>query len=92
MKVITRQMYLSKESLTLIERDINAKESYTIFSNKEDGTIEIELTLTVMEEFIISEDVLETIIEGLLPALGESELRTKKEQVKAHLRSLGLTT
>ena len=53
MKVITRQMYLSKESLTLIEKDINAKESYTIFSNKEDGTIEIELTLTVMEEFII---------------------------------------
>lgn len=92
MKVITRQMYLSKESLTLIERDINAKESYTIFSNKEDGTIEIELTLTVMEEFIVSEDVLETIIEGLLPALGESELRTKKEQVKAHLRSIGLTT
>lgn len=45
-----------------------------------------------MEEFIVSEDVLETIIEGLLPALGESELRTKKEQVKAHLRSIGLTT
>ena len=92
MKIIKRPMFLSKESLDLIEKDINAKDSYTVFSNKEDGTVEVELTFAVLEEFIISEEVLEVIIEGLLPALGEAELRVKNEQVKNHLRSLGLTT
>ena len=80
MKVITRQVFITKESLNLIEKDINAKDSYTIFSNKEEGTTEVDITLQILEEFNISEEVLETLIEGLLPALGESELRTKKEQ------------
>jgi hypothetical protein len=92
MKVITRQVFLTKESIDLIDKDINAKQSYTIFSNKEEGTTQVDLTLQVLEEYLVSEELLETIIEGLLPALSDSELKTKKEQVKAHLRSLGLNT
>jgi len=89
MKRVTRTIYLSKESLDLIERDINAVNSYTIFSNKEEGTQEVEITLNVPEEFRLTEELIETIVTGLLPALSEKEIEVKIEQVKNHLRTIG---
>ena len=57
MKVITRQVFLTKESIDLIDKDINAKQSYTIFSNKEEGTTQVDLTLQVLEEYLVSEEL-----------------------------------
>jgi hypothetical protein len=90
MKKITRTVYMTKETIDLIEKDINAQSSYTVFSNKEENTMELDLTLSVLETFQITEDVLEDIIEGLLPALKDEQLALKKDQVKVTLRSLGL--
>jgi hypothetical protein len=89
MKRITRTIFINKSSLDLLERDINAVNSYTIFSNKEEGTQEIEITLNVPEEFRLTEELIETIVTGLLPALSEKEIELKIEQVKTHLRSIG---
>ena len=89
MKRITRKVYISKDSLDLIEMDINAVNSYTIFSNKEEGTQEVDITLDIPEEFRVTEELIEVIVTGLLPALGEKEVQLKIEQVKAHLRSVG---
>lgn len=89
MKRVTRTIYLTKESLDLIDKDINAKESYTVFANKEQDTIEVELTLSVPEEFRITEDVLMDIIQGLTPALSEKEHDEKFQKVLSHLRSIG---
>jgi hypothetical protein len=89
MKRITRKFYIAKDSLELIEKDINAVNSYVFFSNKEEGTQEVDITIDVPEEFRVSEELIETIVTGLLPALGEKEINTKIEQVKAHLRSVG---
>jgi|688.fasta_scaffold493776_2 hypothetical protein len=90
MKRIVRTLYLTKEAIDLIDKDVNAKESYTLFANKEQNTVEIELTLSVPEEFRITEDVLMDIIQGLTPALSEKEHNGKFEQVLNHLRSLNL--
>lgn len=89
MKRILRSVYLTKESIDLIDKDINAKESYTIFANREQDTIEVEITLSIPEEFKITEDVLLDIIQGLTPALSEKEHNSKLEQVLNHLRSIG---
>jgi len=90
MKKIVRTMYLTKESIDLIDKDINAKESYILFSNKEQDTVEIELCLSAPEEFRITEDVLMDIIQGLTPALSEKEHDKKFQEVLSHLRSIGL--
>lgn len=89
MKIITRKIYLTKESINLIDNDINAKSNYTIFSNKEEGTLELDMTLHLPEEFLITEDVLLDIIAGLLPALDEKAHNDKLQMVLNHLRSLG---
>lgn len=89
MKKVTRTVYLTKESIDLIEKDLNAKQSYTIFANKEEGTIELDITLSVQEEFVISEDVLMEIIQGLTPSLSEKDHENKHNQIVAHLRSIG---
>jgi hypothetical protein len=89
MKKITRTVYLTKESIELIDKDLNAKQSYTIFANKEEGTVELDITLSVLEEFRITEDVIMDIITGLTPALSEKEHESKLSQVIAHLRSIG---
>lgn len=89
MKIITAKLFMSKETLDLLAKDINAKESYTVFSNKEEGTIEVEAKLSVPEEFRITEDLLADIVSGLLPALSEREQEAKIETVKIHLRSIG---
>ena len=89
MKKITRTVYLTKESIDLIDRDINAKQSYTIFANKEEGTVELDITLSVAEEFVVTEEVLLEIITGLTPALSDKEHETKLNQVLSHLRSIG---
>jgi len=89
MKKITRTIYLTKDSIDLIDKDINAKESYTIFSNKEEGTVEVDITIEVSEEFRITEDVLLDIIAGLTPALTEKEHEEKLNKVLTHLRSIG---
>lgn len=89
MKKITRNIYLTKESLDLIDKDINAKESYTVFANREQDTVEVEITLSILEEFKITEDVLMDIIQGLTPALSEKEHNEKLEKVLGHLRAIG---
>jgi hypothetical protein len=89
MKRIERTMFITKESLEFIEKDINAKESYTIFSNKEVGTVEVTAAFLVPEEFRVSEEALNEIIMGLLPALSDKQVAEKVELVKNHLRTLG---
>lgn len=89
MKRIERPMFIRKESLEFIEKDINAKEVYNIFSNKEEGTIEINIVFLVPEEFRVSEEALNEIIMGLLPALSDKQIAEKVELVKNHLRTLG---
>jgi hypothetical protein len=89
MKKITRTIYMTKESIELIDKDINATDRYVVFSNKEEGTVEIDITLSVVEEFRITEDVLMDIITGLTPALSEKEHENKLNQVLNHLRSIG---
>ena len=61
MKRITRKVYISKDSLDLIEMDINAVNSYTIFSNKEEGTQEVDITLDIPEEFRVTEELIEVV-------------------------------
>lgn len=89
MKRIERPMFIRKESLEFIEKDINAKEVYNIFSNKEEGTIEVNIVFLVPEEFRVSEEALNEIIMGLLPALSDKQIAEKVELVKNHLRTLG---
>lgn len=89
MKKITRTIYLTKDSIDLIDKDINARQSYTLFANKEQDTIELEMTLSVLEEFKITEDVLMDIVQGLTPALSEKEHEAKLQQLLSHLRSIG---
>jgi len=89
MKKINRTVYLTKESIDFIDKDINAKESYIVFANKEEGTIEVDITISVLEEFKITEDVLLDIITGLTPALSEKEHEEKLSKVIAHLRAIG---
>jgi hypothetical protein len=89
MKRINRVVYLTKEAIDLIDKDINAKDQYTLFANREQNTIEVEITLSVQEEFKIDESTLLSIIEGLTPALSEKEHSKKLEEVLSHLRSIG---
>lgn len=91
MKRIERTLYITKEALNFIEKDINAKESYTLFSNKEEGTIESSIVFCIPEEFRVSEEALNEIIMGLLPALSDKQIAEKVELVKNHLRTLGAT-
>jgi hypothetical protein len=89
MRKVTRTVYLTKDSIDFIDKDLNAKQSYTVFSNREEGTIEVDITLSVPEEFRVTEDVLLDIITGLTPALSEKEHDAKLNQVLNHLRSIG---
>lgn len=89
MRIVRQTVFVSKTDLPLLEKDINAANAYTIFSNKEEGTKAINIVLEIPEEFIITEDLIEVIVSGLLPALSEKEVETKIEQVKSHLRSVG---
>jgi hypothetical protein len=89
MRKITRTVYMTKDAINLIDKDINATDKYTIFSNKEEGTVEFDITLSVPEEFKVTEDVLLDIIVGLTPALSEKEHEEKLSKVMNHLRSIG---
>jgi len=89
MKKITRSVFMSRESIDMIDKDLNARDSYTIFSNKEEGTVEVDITLFSPEEFKVSEEVLLDIIAGLTPALSEKDHESKLNQVLSHLRSIG---
>jgi hypothetical protein len=89
MKKVTRTVYLTKDSIEFIDKDLNAKQSYTLFANREEGTIEVDITLAVPEEFRVTEDVLFDIIAGLTPALSEREHENKLSQVLDHLRTIG---
>jgi hypothetical protein len=91
MKRITRTLFIRKEDLDLIDKDINASTEYKIFSNKEEGTKEIEIVLNIPEEFKVTEDLLMDIIQGLTPALSEKEHEEKFNKVISHLRSLGVS-
>jgi hypothetical protein len=91
MRKITRNLFITKDSLRLIDTDINAVDKYTIFSNKEEGTIEVEVSFSVPEEFKVTEDVLFEIVASLTPALSEKEHELKLSQVINHLRNLGLS-
>lgn len=89
MRKVTRTVYLTRDSIDFIDKDLNAKQSYTVFANKEEGTIEVDITLSVPEEFRLTEDVLIDIITGLTPALSEKEHEVKLNQVLDHLRRIG---
>lgn len=89
MRKVTRTVYITKDAINLIDKDINATDKYTIFSNREEGTVEIDITLTIPEEFRVTEDLLMDIIIGLTPALSEKEHEEKLSKVLAHLRSVG---
>jgi len=89
MKKITRTVYMTKDSVNLIDKDINATDKYQIFSNREEGTIEVDITLSVPEEFKVTEDILLDIITSLTPALSEKEHEEKLNRVLSHLRALG---
>lgn len=89
MRKVTRTVYLTKDSINLIDKDINATDKYTIFSNKEEGTVEVDITLSIPEEFRVTEDLLMDIIIGLTPALSEKEHEEKLTKVLSHLRSVG---
>ncbi len=91
MKRITRSVFLTKEAIRLIDTDINATDKYSIFSNREEGTVEVEITIDVPEEFKVTEDVLLEVITSLTPALSEKEHQAKLNMVTNHLRSLGLS-
>lgn len=91
MKRITRSVFLTKESIRLIDTDINATDKYSVFSNREEGTVEVEMTIDVPEEFRVTEDVLLEVIASLTPALSEKEHQGKLSMVTNHLRSLGLS-
>jgi hypothetical protein len=86
MKKITRTVYMTKDAIDLIDKDINASQSYTVYANKEEGTVELDITLSVLEEFSVSEDVIDEIMLGLFPALSEKELEVKTTLVKNKLR------
>lgn len=92
MRKITRTVYLTKESIDLIDKDINSRQSYVVFANKEEGTVEIDITLSVAEEFRVTEDMLMDIVEGLTPSLSEKDHESKLNSIIAHLRSLGAST
>lgn len=89
MKTFTRTLFITKESLNLIQNDINAVNEYKVFSNKEEGTIEVEVSLSVAEEFKITEDILMDIIQGLTPALEEKKHEELFQKTISHLRSIG---
>jgi hypothetical protein len=89
MRKVTRTVYLTRDSIDFIDKDLNAKQSYTVFANKEEGTVEVDITLSVPEEFRLTEDVLIDIITGLTPALSEKEHEVKLNQVLDHLRRIG---
>ena len=87
----TKTIYLTRDSMNLISNNIHAKDNYTIYSTSQVGTVPIEITFNIPEEFRLTEDVLQTILEGLFPALDESAIEQKAELVKTHLRSIGAT-
>jgi hypothetical protein len=89
MKRLTRTLYFKKEDLDLIVKDINAVNEYTVFSNEEKGSIQVDVQLSIPESFLITEDILMTIIEGFFPQLEESEHQDKFNKVIQHLRSVG---
>ena len=89
MKTFTRTLFLTKESLDLIQKDINAVEQYKVFSNREEGTIEVEVSFSVPEEFRITEDVLFEVIQGLTPALDEEKQAQLLQKTISHLRNIG---
>lgn len=86
MKRIVKNVFMKPEDVEMIDKDINARPSYTIFSNQELGTSEVELAITLPEVFIIAEHVLDEILEGLIVTADNKEAETKKEHVKALLR------
>lgn len=88
LKVI-KTIYIPRESLTMIVQNILAKDTYTVFSSSHVGTVPIDITFSIPEEFRLTEDSLQTILEGLFPALDEQAIEQKAELVKEHLRSIG---
>jgi hypothetical protein len=86
---VTKTIYIPRESLTMIVQNILAKDTYTVFSSSHVGTVPIDITFSIPEEFRLTEDSLQTILEGLFPALDEQAIEQKAELVKEHLRSIG---
>jgi hypothetical protein len=91
MKNVNRTIYISKENLTMIMQNFTAKDVYNIFSTSSMGTVPIDISFSVPEEFRLTEDVLQEILEGLFPALEEDAIEAKAELVKNHLRTIGAT-
>ena len=86
MRRILRNVFMKPEDVELIDKDINAIPYYTVFSNQEKGTQEVEIAISLPEVFIVSEYALDEILDALIVTADNKEAETKKEQVKALLR------
>jgi hypothetical protein len=86
MKIIRQTLFFRQEDIDLIEKDVNAKQSYVVFANHEIGTKQIEVHLRIAETFTLEEDELDLLVDSLCPHLNDGDLDKKKEQVKAQLR------
>lgn len=86
---ITRTFYVSKDDLGLITNNIPSKDAFTFHTTYVLGTSPVELTMNLPEEFRVTEDDIQTILEGLFPALDEQAIEVKAELIKNHLRSVG---
>jgi hypothetical protein len=86
---VTKTIYIPRDSMSLIIQNILAKDTYTIYSTSHVGTVPLDITFSIPEEFRLTEDTLQTILEGLFPALDEQAIEQKAELVKEHLRSIG---
>jgi hypothetical protein len=88
---ITRNFFISKEDLNIITNNLPSKHTFTLSTSYLNGSVGVEVTLNMPEEFRLTEDALQTILEGLFPALDEPAIEQKAELVKNHLRSIGAT-
>jgi hypothetical protein len=86
---ITRNFFISKEDLSIITNNLPSKDTFTLSTSFSLGSVGVEVTLNMPEEFRLTEDDLQTILEGLFPALDEQAIEAKAELVKNHLRSVG---
>ncbi len=82
------KVFVKKEDIELLQNDINAKESYIVYSNEEKGTKALDIIAEMQEEFHVSEETLDTIIEELLLDASEDKINASKEKVKSFLREM----
>ena len=86
---ITKSFFMTKEDLNIISNNLPTKDTFTLATSYSLGSVGVDVTISMPEEFRLTEDDLQTILEGLFPALDEQSIESKAELVKNHLRSVG---